>query len=98
MNYVVRPGDTLIGIATQFGVPWTEIVRVNNLQPPYSLYVGQRLFIPGVRPTPTPPIAPAPGNVERRLDRLERRVDRLETRVDDLNRRVTRLEGPRPRS
>lgn len=93
MNYIVQPGDTLFSIANRFGVPWQEIVRVNRLQPPFSLYVGQQLFIPGVGPVPTPP--PPTGNIERRLDRLERRVDRLENRVDDLNRRVTRLEQGR---
>lgn len=90
MNYVVQPGDTLFGIATRFGVPWTEIVRANNLQAPYALFVGQTLLIPGIGPTPPRPTVP--GSVDRRLDRLERRVDRLDNRVDDLNRRVTRLE------
>ncbi|NGQ97479.1 LysM peptidoglycan-binding domain-containing protein [Brevibacillus sp. SYP-B805] len=98
MNYRVQPGDTLIGIASRFGVPVEEIIRVNNLQYPYRLFVGQTIFIPTGRP-------PTPGNVNERLDRLDQRVNRLENRVDrlerqvvDLNRRVTRLEGPRPRT
>ncbi|GED66377.1 hypothetical protein BRE01_00790 [Brevibacillus reuszeri] len=95
MNYVVRSGDTLNSIASRFGVPVQELIRVNNIAYPYYIYVGQNLFIP-VATTPTP--APA-GEVNRRLDRLERRVDalrddytRLSDRVDRLESRVTRLE------
>ncbi|MFY0543495.1 LysM peptidoglycan-binding domain-containing protein [Brevibacillus sp. H7] len=105
MNYTVRPGDTLNSIAARFGVPVQELIRVNNIPYPYSIFVGQNLFIP-VRPTPPGPPTPPRDDVDRRLDRLERqvgnldrRVDRLEQRVNRLEERVDRLEGrPRPRS
>lgn len=62
--YTVRPGDTLIGIAYRFGVNCWDIVRANNIANPSYIYVGQRLFIPGVvAPTPTPSVCtptPAP--------------------------------------
>lgn len=99
MNYRVQPGDTLNAISSRFGVPLEELIRVNNLQFPYQLFVGQTLFIPTQRP-PRPPVPPVPGrpdNIERRVDRLEQRVDRLEGEVRELNRRVDRLEGRRPR-
>ncbi|MGC5325056.1 LysM peptidoglycan-binding domain-containing protein [Brevibacillus sp. SYSU BS000544] len=95
MNYVVQPGDTLFSIANRFGVDWQEIVRVNRLRPPFILFVGQTLQIPGIGPRPPRP--PVPESVDRRLDRLERQVNRLDERVDRLERRVTRLEQQRPR-
>lgn len=93
MNYIVRPGDTVYSIAARFGVPVQELIRVNNLRPPFILYAGQTLFIP-VRPGPPRPPAPGPG-LENRVTQLERRVDRLENRVEDLTRRVRRLEERR---
>jgi len=44
---VVRPGETLSGIARRHGVSTNAIVRVNNLKPPYGIQVGQRLMLPG---------------------------------------------------
>ena len=44
--YVVRHGDTLSGIARRFGVSAYALARVNKLQNPNLIYVGQRLVIP----------------------------------------------------
>lgn len=46
VDYVVADGDTLFGIAAEFGVDPQEIVRVNNLANPDSIFVGQTLSIP----------------------------------------------------
>ena len=43
--YTVAPGDTLSGIAQQYGVPITTLMAVNNLRGPY-LQVGEVLRIP----------------------------------------------------
>lgn len=45
-TYIVKPGDTLAGIAAQFGVPLAELQRVNNIANANLLSVGQRLIIP----------------------------------------------------
>ncbi|MCG8346716.1 MAG: LysM peptidoglycan-binding domain-containing protein [Chloroflexales bacterium] len=47
-RYVVQPGDTLRGIAEQFGVSVQAILDANNLTPEEgdSLRVGQELIIP----------------------------------------------------
>lgn len=48
MQYVVRPGDTLWGIAgTHFGAPekWTAIAQDNHLSRPNRLMVGERLIL-----------------------------------------------------
>jgi LysM repeat protein len=89
--YTVQSGDSLQSISARFGIPVEELIRVNNLRPPFTIYFGQQLWIP-IRPTPPR------DDVDRRLRRLEERVDRLEREVRELDRRVDRLEvRPRPR-
>ncbi|MFZ0091563.1 MAG: LysM domain-containing protein [Solirubrobacteraceae bacterium] len=43
--YIVKPGDTLSGIAARTGVPLTRLSALNPsvAQPPYNLQAGQRL-------------------------------------------------------
>lgn len=43
--YTVQPGDTVSQIAYEMGVNWLEIARLNGLEPPYTIYVGQKLRI-----------------------------------------------------
>jgi LysM repeat protein len=66
-NYVVKSGDTLLGIAGSLGVPagqqaaWvTEVLRLNSLADAGQLAVGQELRLP---PLPTAAAGPtsAPG-------------------------------------
>jgi len=59
--YVVQKGDTLIGIAKQFGVSSTLLQTANGIVDPRRLQIGQELLIPRsdestrhVLPTPTP--------------------------------------------
>ena len=44
--YVVVSGDNISTIAKKFGVKSSDIIRVNNLQNPDKLKVGQQLKIP----------------------------------------------------
>jgi len=53
--YTVVSGDTLYGIARRFGTTLSAILAVNYIPNPNFIYVGQRICIPGVGPTPTPP-------------------------------------------
>lgn len=41
----VVPGDTVYGIARRFGIPIRTIIEANDLSPPYTLRVGQRLAL-----------------------------------------------------
>ena len=50
--YVVQKGDTLFSIARRFGVDMEELARANGITDPSTIYVGQRLVIPGGRATP----------------------------------------------
>jgi len=64
MQHVVRPGDTLWGIAgTHFGAPekWTAIARDNHLSRPTRLMVGERLILRDELVARRPANAPATG-------------------------------------
>jgi LysM repeat protein len=63
ITYVVQPGDTLHKIANRFGVTVNALVRINNIQDPNLIRVGQVLQIPPptkATATPTMPTTPAP--------------------------------------
>jgi putative chitinase len=56
----VRPGDSLAGIAHQFGVSLHELIFVNNIVNPDLIFVGQTLVLPGCGLVPIAPPAPEP--------------------------------------
>lgn len=45
-SYVVRPGDSLWSIAQRYGTTVDNIIAVNNLQNPNTIYPGQIISIP----------------------------------------------------
>jgi LysM repeat protein len=45
-QYTVKPGDSLLAIAVQFGVTLDELQAANDITNPNSIYVGQVLDIP----------------------------------------------------
>lgn len=44
-HHVVRPGDTVMGLASRYGVRSAEIVRWNDLGEEAMIFVGQRLVV-----------------------------------------------------
>ncbi|TQR21401.1 LysM peptidoglycan-binding domain-containing protein [Psychrobacillus vulpis] len=44
--YTVRPGDTLYQIAKRWELPVESVIAANNLEAPYTIYVGQQLSVP----------------------------------------------------
>lgn len=46
VSYTVAPGDTLLAIASQFGVSVESIMTANGLKPDAIIYPGQALVIP----------------------------------------------------
>lgn len=46
-THVVNRGETVFLISVRYGVSWSAIAQANNLTPPYVIYPGQTLLIPG---------------------------------------------------
>lgn len=46
--YIVQPGDSLTGIALQFGVDIDELIAVNDIVDPSALPIGAELILPGL--------------------------------------------------
>lgn len=44
-TYVVKSGDTLYAIALEHGMDWRELARLNNIEDPTKLAVGQKLKV-----------------------------------------------------
>jgi len=44
--YTVRRGDTLSGIAARYGTTVGALSRANGIYYPYTIYAGQRIYIP----------------------------------------------------
>lgn len=69
--YIVRPGDTLGGIAARFGVTVRSLIQANGILNPNLIFYGQRLIIPagdgapGLPPLPTAIVLPTlPGGFQ----------------------------------
>ena len=58
--YVVRPGDTLSGLARGAGVPVAQMAYMNGLAPDAKLLLGTVLKLPAGAPAPAHASAPAP--------------------------------------
>jgi murein DD-endopeptidase MepM/ murein hydrolase activator NlpD len=46
-RYTVRSGETLSGIAGRLQVGLSELAKSNGIKPPYRVYAGQNLRVPG---------------------------------------------------
>lgn len=52
--YTVKKGDTLYTIGLEHGYDYKEIAEANNIRPPYTIYVGQKLKLKAGTVTATP--------------------------------------------
>lgn len=52
--HTVASGDTLSSISVKYDISVAELATANNLKQPYTLFIGQRLCIPGSATTTTP--------------------------------------------
>lgn len=41
--YVVQAGDTLYSVAFRYGLDYKELAAANNIEPPYTIYIDQRI-------------------------------------------------------
>ena len=53
-DYTVKSGDTLSEIAQDNGADWHELARINNLNDPDLILIGQTLSLDGVKKTTAP--------------------------------------------
>ncbi len=70
----VQPGDTLYGIAFEYGVDAEEIAQANGLTDPFIIQIGDVLTIPGGEPEPPPdpePVDEEPEDPEPPEDEVE---------------------------
>lgn len=56
----VQRGETLAAIARRHGTDYQTLARLNGLRPPYTIYPGQRLRLPGHAGGPTADLPAAP--------------------------------------
>ena len=59
-TYIVQRGDSLAAIAAQFGITYIELARMNNIDDPDVLRVGQVLLVPAPASAPAPTDSGAP--------------------------------------
>ncbi|MGF1608152.1 MAG: peptidoglycan DD-metalloendopeptidase family protein [Kiloniellales bacterium] len=48
----VAAGDTVHAISRRYGVDMAELARLNRIEPPYNILLGQKLVIPGPQAAP----------------------------------------------
>lgn len=61
-EHVVQRGETLAAIGRRYGTDYPTLARLNGIRPPYTLYPGQRLRLPGTAAGPaSTPAQPAGG-------------------------------------
>lgn len=46
IEYTVQKGETLFAIAQTHNISWTTLATLNNLEPPFTLKLNQKLKIP----------------------------------------------------
>ena len=68
-EHIVGPGDSVWTLARTYGVDRNELIRLNNIEPPYTLRIGERLLLPPPpgetamatpEPPPEQPMQPGP--------------------------------------
>ena len=88
VNYTVRQGNTLFGIAQFFGTTVDKILMYNNIADPNKIQVGQQLIIP----TDTVDISGYP-YIVRPGDTLWSISQRFGMSIDDIKRK-NNLDNP----
>lgn len=74
-DYTVKAGDTLSEIAQANGADWHELAKINNLNDPDLILIGQTLTLDGVKKAATSPRKAAPKKVEsKKIRKVERKV------------------------
>ncbi|WP_432767551.1 MAG: LysM peptidoglycan-binding domain-containing protein [Sphingopyxis sp.] len=99
-DYVVQPGDTLVGIAQRFlgnRLMTYQLARYNGIDKPTTLAAGQTLRIPGSKPAPVrkaaTPASPAAPTASPRAQSPKKAVEPAAARTDPAAARRLRTQG-----
>ena len=57
-TYTVQQGEYLVALADRFGTTWQELVDLNSIAYPYTIFPGQVLILPAEEAEPTEPPPP----------------------------------------
>ena len=52
-EHIVRPNDSLYAIAWRYKLNYRDLARRNGIEPPYTIYPGQKLVLHGMTSEPT---------------------------------------------
>jgi uncharacterized protein YvpB len=58
-THTVQQGEYLVALADRFGTTWQELVELNSIAYPYTIFPGQVLILPAEEAEPTEPPQPA---------------------------------------
>jgi len=51
--HIVHRGDTLIAIGKRYNIGHRKLIRFNHIRPPYTIFVGQRIYLTHAAPRAT---------------------------------------------
>jgi LysM repeat protein len=72
-DYTVKPGDTLSEIAQANGADWRQLAKINNLNDPDLILIGQTLTLDGVQKATAPrKVTPKKKVVTKKTERKSR--------------------------
>ncbi|MDQ6963352.1 MAG: M23 family metallopeptidase [Mariprofundales bacterium] len=56
--HIVHRGDTLFAIGRRYNISYHRLIRFNHIEPPYTIFVGQRLYLTHAAPKSTSSFIP----------------------------------------
>jgi len=90
--YIVRQGDTPVGIAALFGVPVADLLKVNHLHEDSELMIGQTLRVPNPFLARQRELSSAVDRLtaekqaaQQRAENIQESISGLRSQVQDLN-------------
>ena len=58
--HIVHRGDTLFSIGKRYNIDYHTLIRRNHIRPPYTIFVGQRIYLTHAAPKPATTLIPTP--------------------------------------